>query len=52
VPGVGVTSSELLAPQLRTPVRRGTDSRALLAQAGVDESVIEAMFADGVASEP
>lgn len=50
--GVGFTSSELLTPQLSIPVRRGTDSRALLAQAGVDESAIEAMFADGVASEP
>lgn len=52
VPGIGFTSCELLTPQLRAPVRRGADTRALLAQAGVDEPVIEAMLADGVASEP
>ncbi|WP_200844043.1 CaiB/BaiF CoA-transferase family protein [Pantoea sp. 18069] len=52
VPGIGFTSSEVLTPSLRAPVRRGADTRVLLAQAGLDESVIEAMLADGAASEP
>ncbi|WP_027014320.1 CaiB/BaiF CoA transferase family protein [Comamonas composti] len=52
VPGIGFTSSELLTPRLRAPVRRGADTRALLARAGMAQTVIEAMFADGVASEP
>lgn len=52
VPGIGFSSTELLTPQLRAPVRRGADTRTLLSQAGLDAAVIEAMFADGVASEP
>ncbi len=52
VPGIGFTSSEPLTPALRAPVRRGADTRQLLAAAGLAQPVIEAMLADGVASVP
>jgi len=52
VPGIGFTSNAPLTPVLRAPVRRGADTRAILAEAGLDEAVIAAMLADGAASEP
>lgn len=52
VPGIGFTSSEPLTPSLRAPVRRGADTRRILAEAGLEASTIAAMFADGAASEP
>ncbi|KFJ13250.1 coA-transferase III family protein [Delftia acidovorans] len=52
VPGIGFTSSEPLTPALRAPVRRGADTRALLAEAGLNEEVINAMLASGAACEP
>jgi crotonobetainyl-CoA:carnitine CoA-transferase CaiB-like acyl-CoA transferase len=52
VPGIGFQSSETLTAALRAPVRRGADTRALLAQAGLDDREIAAMFAAGVAWEP
>ena len=52
VPGIGFTSSEPLTPSLRAPVRRGADTRRLLAEAGLEAPTIAAMLADGAASEP
>ncbi len=52
VPDIGFTSSEPLTPPLRAPARRGADTRAILAEAGLDASVVAAMLADGAASEP
>jgi crotonobetainyl-CoA:carnitine CoA-transferase CaiB-like acyl-CoA transferase len=52
VPGIGFTSSEPLTAGLRAPVRRGADTRTLLAQAGLDDATVAAMFAEQVAWEP
>jgi crotonobetainyl-CoA:carnitine CoA-transferase CaiB-like acyl-CoA transferase len=52
VPGIGFQSSETLTAALRAPVRRGADTRALLARAGLDDAEIAAMFAAGSAWEP
>jgi crotonobetainyl-CoA:carnitine CoA-transferase CaiB-like acyl-CoA transferase len=52
VPGIGFESSETLTPPLRPPVRRGADTRAVLAEAGLTAATITALFADGAAAEP
>lgn len=52
VPGIGFKSTEMLTTQLRTPPRRGQQTREVLAQAGMDASSIEAMLREGAASEP
>lgn len=52
VPGIGFASSEPLTVGLADPRRRGADTRALLAEAGLDADTIEAMLADGSASAP
>lgn len=52
VPGIGFSSSEPLTGPLAAPPRRGADTRALLAQAGLDQVTIDALFADGAAWAP
>ncbi len=52
VPGIGFSSSEPLTGLLAAPPRRGADTRALLAEAGLDKATIEALFADGAAWAP
>jgi crotonobetainyl-CoA:carnitine CoA-transferase CaiB-like acyl-CoA transferase len=52
VPGIGFASTEALTVDLRSPVRRGADTRALLSAAGLDDTTINAMLADGTAWEP
>lgn len=52
VPGIGFASTETLTPPLRAPARRGADTRALLAEAGLEPATIAAMLAEGAASEP
>ncbi|MDE2396043.1 MAG: CoA transferase [Burkholderiales bacterium] len=52
VPGIGFASSEPLTVGLRSPVRRGADTRALLAEAGLDAATIQAMLDEGAAWEP
>jgi crotonobetainyl-CoA:carnitine CoA-transferase CaiB-like acyl-CoA transferase len=52
VPGIGFDSSEPLTPPLRPPVRRGADTRAVLAEAGLSEDDVEALLAAGHAAEP
>ena len=52
VPGIGFSSSEPLTVGLAPPPRRGAQTRALLAEAGLDDATISGMFADGTAWEP
>jgi len=52
VPGIGFDSSEPLTVGLCDPPRRGADTRALLAEAGLDAATISAMLADGAAWAP
>jgi crotonobetainyl-CoA:carnitine CoA-transferase CaiB-like acyl-CoA transferase len=52
VPGIGFTSSEPLTVGLCAPPRRGGDTRALLAEGGLDAATIDAMLADGAAWAP
>lgn len=52
VPGIGYGSSELLTGPLGAPPRRGADTRAILAQAGLDPATVDAMLADGAAWAP
>ena len=52
VPGIGFTSSQALTTDLRAPARRGADTRALLAEGGLDGATINALLAAGAAFEP
>ena len=52
VPGIGFASNLPLTVDLQAPVRRGADTRALLAEGGLDLPTINAMLADRTAWEP
>lgn len=52
VPGIGYGSSEPLTGSLAAPPRRGADTRALLLEAGLNETDVNAMLSEGKAWAP
>jgi crotonobetainyl-CoA:carnitine CoA-transferase CaiB-like acyl-CoA transferase len=49
VPGIGFQSTEVLTTSLKPPARRGQHTIEILAEAGLDQTTIEAMLTEGVA---